>query len=231
MKSNVFVLLVLILASGNIAFAQDSEAKVISMPDFELSSEAKAAGIDGKLIVGLTIGADGKASGMRVYGSPMWPCGSNAKDKVIEDVRDDVKRHLLSAKFGPAMKNGKPKSSDVQITFLLSELFRKANDFKRIEENLKNGITPSLVDVKNIDRYAITLPKQLMGSRNTISYRLTEMQILVDENGDVISAGGLRSGHMELREARKLVCDAKFKPLMLNQKAVKMTGAVMYGLY
>jgi hypothetical protein len=46
-----------------------------------------------------------------------------------------------------------------------------------------------------------------------------------------VSAGGLRSGGSELVEARKLACDAKFKPLILNKKPVRMTGTITYGLY
>ncbi len=235
MTTKVFIFLLLITTCYAVSFSQASDdktdAKISNIPDFELSPEAKAAGIDGKLIVSLTVGKDGRASNLRIYGAPMWPCGKNPKDEVVENVRKAVKQHLLSAKFEPATKNGEPKSSDVQITFLLSEMFTKANDFKQIEEGLKKGISPPLVEIKDIHLRATTLPKQLMGTRNSPSYRLTEMQILVDENGDVISAGGLRSGQAELREARKLVCEAKFKPLILNQKAVKMTGIVMYGLF
>jgi hypothetical protein len=235
MKTNFLAALLLTcscsIASLSQASANKTDAKLLHMPAFELSSEAKAAGLDGKLVVDLTVGVDGKASKFKVYGTPMWPCGKDPKDSVIENVRDAVKQHLLSAKFEPATKDRKPKSSDVQITFLLSETLRKANDHQRIQENLRNGIIPELVDLKDIQRYAITLPKQVMASRNSPSYRLTEMQILVDENGDVVSAGGLRAGQMELREARELLCAAKFKPLVLNQKPVKMAGTVMYGLY
>lgn len=234
MKIKVLICLLLIISCNTASFAQTSdnktEAKASNMREFELSPEAKAAGIDGKLIIDLTIGADGSVSGSKIYGSPMWPCETDPKDEIAK-VLKAVKQHLMSAKFEPATKNGKPRSSDVQITFLLSESLKNANDPRRIEENLKKGITPLLVDVKNIQRFAVTIPKQLTGTRNSPSYRITEMQILVDENGDVISAGGLRSGQTELREARKLVCEAKFKPLVLNQKAVKMTGTVVYGLY
>ena len=235
MTTNLLVLFLLILLCSPVCFAQTTsdktDAKLSSMPVFELSPEARAAGIDGKLVINLTVGTDGKASGIRVFGTPMWPCGKEVKDALIEDVRDAVKQHLLLAKFEPAAKNGKPRSSDVQITFLLTETFRRANDVKAIQEGLKRGVIPELVEVKDIDRLAISLPKQIIASGNPPSYRLTEMQVMVDESGNVISSGGLRAGQRELREARKLLCAAKFKPLVISQTATKMTGVVMYGLY
>lgn len=119
----------------------------------------------------------------------------------------------------------------MQIIFSLSETFKNASNFEQIEENLKKGINPPLVDMKDLKRFATTLPKQLVGTRNSISYHLTVIHILVDEDGNVLSAGGSRVSQMEMIEARKLACDAKFKPLILNQKTVKMTGTIMYGLY
>ncbi len=85
--------------------------------------------------------------------------------------------------------------------------------------------------MKDIYRFVKTLPRQLMASRNSVSARLSEIQIIVDENGDVISAGGFRTATTELIEARYLACSAKFRPLILNQKAVRMTGTLMYALY
>ena len=226
--------MLVIISCNALAAAQTSDdktdAKAGNWHDFELSPEAKAAGIDGKMVIGLSVSAEGRGSGIRIYGGPMWPCETEPKNE-IEDVREAVKKYLLSAKFEPATKGGRPRSSDIQIIFLLSQRFRKANDYRQIEEDLKKGINPGLADIKGINRFAKTLPKQLMASRNSLSARLSEVQIIVDENGDVISAGGFRTAVTELNEARELACSAKFRPLMLNQKAVRMTGTLMYGLY
>lgn len=208
----------------------ETEASASELPPFVLSPEAVAAGVDGKLQIGLSISAEGKASNIRIFGGPMWPCGAK-EPKDVEEVRREVKKLLQSATFQPATRNGKAKSSDVQITFLLSRSFTDAQDSKTIEKNLKNGVAPSLVDVKDISRLAIDMPKQLGRIGNSPSYRLTEMQILVDEHGNVISAGGFRAAPIYLQEGRKLACSAKFKPLILANRPVKMTGTVMYGLY
>lgn len=212
------------------ARAQNSEAHLLGPNEFQLSPSAVAAGIDGKMQIGLTIKADGSLSDLRIYGGPMWPCGSKPGDE-IENVQRAVKQYLLSQKWEPAMKNGKPVSSDVQITFLLSGRFRDATNNAQIEENLKKGINPPMVEVKNLTPFVVSMPKQLMGSRSTISAKLTEIQVLIDENGNVISAGGFHTAPTELKEARDLACGAKFKPLTLNRKPVKMSGLIMYGLY
>ena len=210
--------------------AQDTEARLVSTNEFQLSPEAVSAGIDGKILIGLTINQDGNAGDLRMYGGPMWPCGSKMPDEV-EKVRRALKQHVLSLKFEAATKNGKARSSQVQITFLLSDLFRKAHNYTEIEENLKKGISPPLVEIKDISKFALSVPKQLTGSQSSPSARLAEIQLLVDETVNVSSAGGFRIGPNELLEARDLACSAKFKPLTLNQKPVKMSGTIMYGLY
>jgi hypothetical protein len=234
MKSKTSILLIqfllLLIGCADRSAAQDTKVRFPGTNDFQLSRAAAAAGIDGKIVLDLTVNPDGKVSDLRMYGGPMWPCGSKQPDE-LEDVRREVKQYVLAMKFEPATKNGKPKSSDIQITFPVSGLFRDANNFAQIEENLKKGINPPLVEVNGILNHAVSAPKQLMGSRGTLSARFSEIQILVDENGDVVSAGGLRAGGSELIEARKLACSAKFKPLTLNKKPVKMAGTIMYGLY
>ena len=85
-----------------------TDAKIINMPDFELSQEAKAAGIDGKVKADLTIGVDGKVSSIKIYGSQMWPCGNHPNNE-IENVIKAVKLHLASLKFQPATKKRKAK--------------------------------------------------------------------------------------------------------------------------
>jgi hypothetical protein len=210
--------------------AQETEARMLSGNDFQLSTEAVAAGIDGKIWMGLTINADGSSSDIRVYGGPMWPCGAKMP-RELEEVRRAVKQHVQSLRFEPARKDGKPRSSSVFISFLLTESFRNAADTKQIEEHLKKGINPPMVEVPDISTYALSVPKQLMGTRGSPSARLAEMQLLVDENGTVIKAGGFKNAREDVVEAQKLACAAKFKKLTLNRIPVKMSGTLLYGLY
>jgi hypothetical protein len=216
------------LAQGT---ANETEAKVGDWSDFKLPAEAVAAGIDGKLQIGLSVSAEGKASKIRIFGGPMWPCSVKDEPDAAEDVRKAVKLYLANAKFQPATKNGKPRSSDVQITFRLSQLFQDAANSRIIEENLEKGIYPALVDVADIDRFALNAPKQLSRVGDSISYRISDVQILVDENGRVVSAGGFRMDPRFQSEARSLACASTFKPLTFRQKAMRMTGIIRFGLY
>jgi len=192
--SNRFLLLFIMLSYlHSTGFSQvkagETEAKPGDWSDFKLSTEAVAAGIDGKMQIGLTISAEGKASRIRIFGGPMWPCSVKNEPDEVEQVRKSVKEYLERAIFQPATKNGKPKSSDVQITFLLSDLFKNAADSRGIEENLKKDIYPPLVDVKDIDRFALKQPPQLARVGDSVSYRISDVQVLVDETGTVVSAG------------------------------------------
>ena len=119
----------------------------------------------------------------------------------------------------------------MQITFLISELFKNAANTKQIEENLRKDIYPPLVEVTNIDRFALQVPKQLGRLGSSPSYRLSAVQILVDENGRVVSAGGFRIDPTYLSEARRLACSATFKPLLFRQRAIRMSGILTFGLY
>src|SRR5690349_16460826 len=69
--------------------AQNSTAQVSGSQEYQLSPAAAAAGIDGKLTVGLTINADGSASDVTIYGGPMSPCGAPVPNSLIEEVRKD----------------------------------------------------------------------------------------------------------------------------------------------
>ena len=201
-------------------------ARPNNWPEFVMSPEAKAAGIDGVITVGLTVSSKGTTSNIKLFGGPMWPCGVKEPDQVNE-VRRAVKKFLESATFQPAMKDGKPQSSDIQLYFSVSKSFADARDSKAIEENLRNGIFPPLVEVLNIRRFATDLPRfgNTVGSTGR---SLLEIQVIVDEKGDVISAGTVRWLPQMVHEARRLGCSTKFKPLTFRERPIKMTGRILF---
>ncbi len=231
---DLHILTVLFLMMGGGALSQakanETEARPADWPEFVLSSEAKEAGIDGKFQLGMSVSAKGKASNIRFFGGPMWPCGAKEPGEV-EDVRRAVRQYFETAVFHPATKNGKPRSSEVQITFSLSKRFTDARDSKAIEENLKKGLFPSLVEVIDIHRFAEEVPQQLSRIRDSPSSRITQIQVLVDENGKVLSAGGFRAAPIFMQAGRSLACSAKFKPLTFRNTPLKMSGILTFELY
>lgn len=57
---------------------------------------------------------------------------------------------------------------------------------------------------------------------------LVNVQVMIDENGNVISAKAV-SGHTLLRQsAEKAAWAAKFKPTLLSNEPVKVTGVIVY---
>jgi outer membrane biosynthesis protein TonB len=203
---------------------QNSDAKPVNTPEFQLSPAAEAAGIDGKLSIGLTINADGRPSDLRIYGGPMWPCGASTPNSQIEEVRKEVRKHVLGMTFSPEIKDGKPKSVSGEITFMLSDRFRGAS--KAVGKVYQtNANDPGLIDIGlTISSRVESLPRPFLdGARGIVL-----LQILVDENGNVTSAGSFKGEPSLVPVTRDAACKAKFKPAIANGKPVRMTGTLSY---
>lgn len=52
----------------------DSEPKLIEAPEFVLSEKAVAAGVDGTLLLLVSVAAEGTVKSARVFAGPEWPC-------------------------------------------------------------------------------------------------------------------------------------------------------------
>ena len=179
---------------------QNVEAKAIDGPEFRLSTAAAAAGIDGKLRIGLTIRPDGTPSSVRIFGGPVWPCGTNPKDE-LEEVRRAVKEHILAMKFSPAISEGKARSVDAQMDFSL----RKRGAGQQLLPLRTDD--KMLYDVGPINRMAVSLPRPLHPG-NGGPERLggpVLIEAIVDDKGNIASAGGYM-GHPRLQSIRAGFC-------------------------
>src|SRR6478735_12680520 len=74
-----FSLLILVICLAANGTAQTADPKFLSAPDFALSAEAIAAGIDGAFKVTLSIDDKGNVKSVRLYGDPVWPCDTSPK--------------------------------------------------------------------------------------------------------------------------------------------------------
>ncbi len=89
---------------------------------------------------------------------------------------------------------------------------------------------PKLVNVGVINSRAIKLvkPEYPPAAKAIRAAGAVNVQVTIDENGDVISASAV-SGHPLLRSAAVTAARAsKFSPTMLSGRAVKVTGIVVY---
>lgn len=226
MSKRHFILFLLLSALTGLGQApgQDSVAKSADPAEFRLSPAAVAAGIDGRLAVKLNISPEGRATDIRIFGSPMWPCRGPKPDSVIDEVKKAVKEHILAMKFSPGVREGKPVSSDAEITFMLSERIKGAANMpgRLFRPDIAE---PGLVDVRKLDSFAESLrqPSKLVRSRG-----LMILQVLVDVNGKVTHAG-VYKGVPELASiARDAACESTFRPATVKGAPVPMTGMLTY---
>jgi hypothetical protein len=214
-----FCLLILTIWSASNATAQTTDPKFLSGPEFILSPEALAAGIDGMFKVTLTVDETGSVKGVRLYGEPIWPCGTSPK-RELEAVRNAVEKHLLLLKFSPSLKNGKPRSFDVILEFAIGKAFRRAV----AADDAKMGLTPTLVKAGSLNGRAIHLERPLGAPTKGIA----QVQVLVDEEGNVSKAGVFTGDRLLSSTLRQAACASKFSPTAIGGKPVRVTGLITY---
>lgn len=98
------------------------------------------------------------------------------------------------------------------------------------ETDSKKKDLPKTISGGVINGKAIDLPKPAYPAtaRAVRASGAVNVQVLVDENGDVVSANAV-SGHPLLRSAAVSAAqNAKFSPTLLSGKAVKVSGVIVY---
>jgi outer membrane biosynthesis protein TonB len=219
-------LLTLMLILASLTAAQDKQAAFASGPKFVLSQELVNAGIHGLVTVTIAVSKDGSVKNVDVLGGPSWPCGSSL-DAEIHAVHQAVKQHLMSTRFQPALKNGKPVDATVQGEFPIVPALRSSPKEKSVQNVADVGTSPAAVDAGVVNGKAVRLPRPSypMSGRGGGTIRV---QVLIDESGAVRSAGALR-GHAALRKAaRTAACGARFSPTLILGKPVKVQGVITY---
>lgn len=218
MRSGQFITAFLVLvALLNGMSAQDRGIEFLSGPEFRLSKSAVAAGIDGTLTVLVSVDRNGNVKDADILAGPIWPCDSSPNAE-IKELRKAVKQNILSSKFSPATKGGKPVDGEAYLDFAIGEAYREA---------LKGQTTSKsrwVVDVGRLQDRATRLPTPMYtGIRGSATVR-----ILIAETGEVISAGTVR-GHPALHAtSRRAACEARFPPTFVDGRATKVTGLIHY---
>jgi TonB family protein len=207
----------------------DSEPKLISTEEYKLSDKATAAGIDGKILLAVTIDETGSVTKARVLSGPAWPCGREVKDE-IEEVREEVRQMVMRAKFSPAIREGKPRKVDGQMDFLLGEKLQREATRRKAEAEMAADPSKRVVKVGVINGKAISLPKPMypLSARGSALSGTVRVEVLVDEQGNVFRAQAI-SGHPGLHQAaRDAACEAKFSPTILDGRAIRVSGLITY---
>ncbi len=221
------------------AHAQDVpavQARLISLPEFELSSDAEAVGIEGKVVVRVEIDKMGAVRKAEVVAGPAWPCGTNPRKELAES-REWVRKNALNARFTPAEMGGKPTSSRLDLIIPIGAEYRKnmeRAEKAKAEYERARAANPSMkVNTGHpdiINGKAIKMPKPdypAKASRNGVGGEVY-VEVTLDESGRVDRAGA-QSGHPYLHSAaRDAACKALFTQTSIKGVPQKVTGVITY---
>lgn len=145
-------------------------------------------------------------------------------EKLVDDLR---LQGFQQIELDTNEENQIPEIKDVrELSRIKSRLDSKstASDQSTIKEVPKT-ISGGVLNGKAID---LAKPAYPAAARAVRASGAVNVQVTVDENGDVVSAAAV-SGHPLLRgSAETAARSAKFKPTLLSGKPVKVTGVIVY---
>lgn len=99
---------------------------------------------------------------------------------------------------------------------------------KSVEETVKKRTTVVSTGVVNGQAISLPKPPYPLAAKAVRASGEVSVQVTIDETGKVISAKAA-SGHLLLRDAaEKAAWTAKFKPTLLSNQPVKVTGVIVY---
>ncbi|CAN5627810.1 hypothetical protein BH20ACI4_BH20ACI4_31430 [soil metagenome] len=179
----------------------------INLVEPEYPAAARAVRPSGAVNVRVEIDEDGNvASAEAISGHPLLRAAA-------------VNAALLS-KFKPTVSNGHPVKANGVVVF---RFFSPAAD-----ENPPDN--EKIISGGVVNGKALSLPKPAypIEARNERASGAVNVQVVIDESGNVISAKAV-SGHELLREAsEQAALGAKFSPTILEGVPVKVSGVIVY---
>lgn len=212
----LFVFLVLTMFTS--ANAQLDGLRIAEGGELPLTQAQISAGIEGRLILELSVKENGNVSKLEVLGGPIYPCNTNPK-KELQEIVDFAKAKAKSLRFEPPIENGKPVKSRVIYVFDFPESPRKKDAVARMVEPIVGG---------TLNSRAIKLPKPKWPPLVGQAPNLIVANVIVSEQGEVI-AMGIEAGTKEFHESvRTAACKAQFRPPTVNGQPTTMTGRITY---
>lgn len=200
--------------------------KAISLPKPEYPAEAKKDNAEGSIAVTISIDEEGNviSAAAALNYQTVQKMGDDATGMAEAKpahllLREAAEKAAMGAKFAPTQLNGQP----VRVTGVIVYKFvgtgehPEINSLKTINGGVLNGKATSLPEP------AYPAAAKAVGAEGSVS-----VQILIDEQGFVISASAV-SGHPLLRAAATdAAAKATFSPTLLSGQPVKIVGVVVY---
>ena len=201
--------------------------RAISLPKPAFPADAKKDGAEGSISVAIIIDEEGNVTAAvseANYGVAARPDRGESADAIEARpahpaLREAAEKAAMEAKFAPTQLNGQGvKVSGVIIyNFVGSHTPEGISIPKVISGGVLNGKATSL-----------PAPRYSPAAAAVNASGLVSVQVMIDEEGNVISADAV-SGHPLLRGAAvEAARQAKFLPTLLSGQPVRITGVITY---
>ncbi|MFN0278390.1 MAG: energy transducer TonB [Pyrinomonadaceae bacterium] len=223
------LLFLVIFAVGTMSQTPQADADPVlqGSATYKLPQSAIDAEIDGKVTLSVHVDKTGKPTKAVLVTGLIWPCGK-MPTKAMDEISKTLSETVMKLQFSPAIKNNKPISKDFGLSITLKN--PKVNS-EPVEKDPTTGkpkakqITAGVLNGK-----ATSLPKpDYPGEAKVIrAGGAVPVQVLFDEAGKVIRAGAVGGHPMLQLPARESACGAKFEPVSLEGKPIKVTGVITY---
>jgi TonB family protein len=196
--------------------------KAMTLPKPQYPDEARIAKVGGAIAVEVTIDEGGNVIAAKAVSAPKneSPEALTAEQMekarlrgLLETAAEDAARQ---ATFSQTLLSGTPVKVTGQIVY---------NFVSETAKRMPNQISGGVLNGKAISLPPPEYPPAAMAVRASGA---VSVQVLIDENGSVISAAAV-SGHPLLRAAAEAAArEAKFSPTLLSGQSVKVSGILTY---
>ena len=194
---------------------------------YALPQSAVEAELSGTISVAVRVDETGKPTTAVLTTGPLWPCGASVPTKAIEDLSVELSQAMMKLQFKPAMQDGKAVAKDVLLKLTLKnpklapQIVIDPATGKPKPVQISGGVLNG--KAKSMPRPSYPAAARARGESGGVA-----VQVLIDENGKVVRAGGVQGAPLLRMAAREAACDAKFDPTRLSGNPVKVSGVLTY---
>ncbi len=220
MKVSRIIILLLVLSGFVVNFnAQERTVEVVKAEDYPFSTEELALGISGEMKLGLEVNEKGNVTRAYVYVGPSWPCGADIDSKLNKLMRA-IEKWSESYTFVPASTNGKAKATRIGLTIKIP-----SKPVEGVLDKKAKLVTGGVINGKAVKLEKPAYPAAARAERASGTVRV---QVLISEEGEVMSAQALDGHPLLMFASRYAACRSKFSPTTLDGDPVKVSGVIIY---
>jgi TonB family protein len=204
--------------------------KAVNLPKPVYPDEPRLAGVGGTVSVDIVIDEAGNVASARPSSHAQPPAEmpihnpqQTERSRLIGLLEDAAVQAALQARFSQTLLSGTPVkvSGRLVFRFEVESKDQDEGDTAAAGKVISGGIL-------NSRARALPAPAYPAAARAVEARGAVSVQVLIDENGNVISATAV-SGHPLLRAAAVVAArEAQFAPTLLSGQPVKVRGIITY---